>query len=141
MGQVRKRHDQALLGGTTDIVLTSESEHILNAKKEYETNLTKKNLVPFDYRFVTNDGDVMQGTGLPKEFQDKRPNVTANEIMLSAITSLKAQLMPRFSIGNCCSSFHLLIFDFLRDGCGAARDNIGQCLQENEDPEFRVCCG
>jgi hypothetical protein len=61
--------------------------------------------------------------------------------MLSAISSLKAQLLPRITIGNCCSNFHTLLNDFLSEGCGAASDNTFLCLQENEDPILRVCCG
>jgi hypothetical protein len=83
----------------------------------------------------------MQSTGLPKDFvKNTKYESTEDEIMLSAISSLKAQLMAKFTVGNCCSNFHLLLFDFLQDGCGAAKDNIGQCLQDNEDPEFRICC-
>lgn len=65
----------------------------------------------------------------------------ADSIMLSAISSLKAQLLPRMSIGNCCSNFHTLLNDFLSEGCGAASSNIFLCLQEYEDPRLRVCCG
>eukprot|EP00521_Asterionellopsis_glacialis_P016012 CAMPEP_0195309498 /NCGR_PEP_ID=MMETSP0707-20130614/38767_1 /TAXON_ID=33640 /ORGANISM="Asterionellopsis glacialis, Strain CCMP134" /LENGTH=273 /DNA_ID=CAMNT_0040373795 /DNA_START=1285 /DNA_END=2106 /DNA_ORIENTATION=- len=140
MGQIWKKNEGALQGAA-DIVLTSESEQILAEKEKYETNATLKSLVPFDYRFITNDGDVMQGTGNPNNFAANLINETsADDIMLSAITSLKTQLKAGFSVGNCCSNFHNLIFDFLRDGCGAAEENWSQCLQENEDPELRVCC-
>jgi hypothetical protein len=61
--------------------------------------------------------------------------------MLSAMSSLKAQLLPRITIGNCCSNFHALLNDFLSEGCGAASDNTFLCLQEYEVPELRVCCG
>lgn len=65
----------------------------------------------------------------------------ADSIMLSAMSSLKAQLLPRITIGNCCSNFHTLLNDFLSEGCGAASDNKFLCLQEYEDPRLRVCCG
>jgi hypothetical protein len=61
--------------------------------------------------------------------------------MLSAMSSLKAQLLPRITIGNCCSNFHALLNDFLSEGCGAASENRFLCLQEYEDPALRVCCG
>lgn len=61
--------------------------------------------------------------------------------MLSAMSSLKAQLLPRISIGNCCSNFHVLLNDLLSEGCGAASDNKFLCLQEYDDPALRVCCG
>ena len=61
--------------------------------------------------------------------------------MLSSMSSLKAQLLPRLSIGNCCSNFHTLLNDFLLEGCGAASENTFTCLQEyNGDPLLRVCC-
>ena len=61
--------------------------------------------------------------------------------MLSSMSSLKAQLLPRLSIGNCCSNFHTLLSDFLVEGCGAASDNAFTCLQEYDgDPLLRVCC-
>ena len=61
--------------------------------------------------------------------------------MLSAMSSLKAQLLPRVTIGNCCSNFHIMLNDFLSEGCGAASDNTFLCLQEYDDPLLRVCCG
>lgn len=126
---------------TTSIVLTTESQSVLKDKELFENDKALRATVPFDYQFVTNDHDIMQSTGLPKNFVKNTKNTaTLDEIMLSAMSSLKAQLMAKFTVGNCCSNFHLLLFDFLQDGCGAAKDNIGQCLQDNEDPEFRVCC-
>lgn len=61
--------------------------------------------------------------------------------MLSSMSSLKAQLMPRLSIGNCCSNFHAMLNDLLMEGCGAATENTFKCLQEYDDPILRVCCG
>ncbi len=65
----------------------------------------------------------------------------ADAIMISALSSLKAQLLPRLSIGNCCSNFHILINDFLFEGCGAASSSTFHCIQETEDPLLMVCCG
>jgi len=61
--------------------------------------------------------------------------------MLSSMSSLKAQLMPRLSIGNCCSNFHAMLNNFPSEGCGAANENTFTCLQEYHDPLLRVCCG
>jgi hypothetical protein len=61
--------------------------------------------------------------------------------MLSSMSSLKAQLLPRLSIGNCCSNFHALLNDFLLEGCGAASENSFLCLNEIPDPLLRICCG
>jgi hypothetical protein len=65
----------------------------------------------------------------------------ADEMMLSSMSSLKMQLVPRVSVGNCCSNFHVLLNDFLIEGCGAASDNTFLCLQEYHDPLLKVCCG
>lgn len=61
--------------------------------------------------------------------------------MLSSMSSLKAQLLPRLSIGNCCSNFHTLLSDLLVEGCGAASENTFLCLNENPNPLLRICCG
>lgn len=144
MGQVYTKHNELIPHGNNNvsIVLTTESKSVLDEMRNFEENTTLRSTVPFPYDFVTNHHDVMQSTGLPSDFlkQGAEAHVAEDDVMLSAVSSLKAQMMARFTIGNCCSNFHLLLFDFLRDGCGAARDNVGQCLQENEDPEFRVCC-
>ena len=150
MGQTWQTHQQTIshqtaakvaANLTVSIVLTSESQGVLRDKESFEKNASLRESVPFIYRFITNDHDVMQSTGLPKDFMKKTTDgSTREDIMLSTISSLKAQLMAKYSVGNCCSNFHLLLFDFLQDGCGAAKDNIANCLQDNEDPEFRICC-
>jgi hypothetical protein len=65
----------------------------------------------------------------------------ADTIMIAALSSLKAQLLPRVSIGNCCSNFHVLLNDFLSEGCGAAYQNTFRCIQEAQDPLLAICCG
>jgi hypothetical protein len=70
----------------------------------------------------------------------KKVNVSADEAMLSAMSSLQLQLAARVSIGNCCSNFHRMLQDYLSEGCGAASDSYFHCLQEDDDPEHRVCC-
>jgi hypothetical protein len=149
MGQIWKTHvgngtaglRRDLLG---NVIVTSESGNVVRDKVAFESNQTMVQSLPFSLRFVMNEDDVLQGTGLPRNFhirsnQSGTP-YSEDDIMLSAVTSLKVQLMAKYTIGNCCSNFHLLLFDFLRDGCGAATESIHRCLQENENPEFRVCC-
>jgi hypothetical protein len=58
--------------------------------------------------------------------------------MESTLVALKLQLHAKHVIGNCCSNFHLLLFDLLRNGCGLAESQ--QCLQETKNPEYHVCC-
>jgi hypothetical protein len=155
MGRVWKKHQpdilesmkrkglQAVLPESFNgsLIVTSEAPAIRKAQATFEKQ-RPRGLLTFNFRFVNNDYDHSQGTGNPllmgKEVTNK--TVTMDEIMLSAVSSLKIQLHARYTIGNCCSNFHLLIFDFLRDGCGASRDQLSECMQDNEDPEFRLCC-
>jgi len=117
-----------------NIILTTEDQHIMDDMKRFHNNTTK---LPF--RFITNKKDVMQGTGLANDFE-KSGNITADQVMLSSVAALKLQLSAKYSVGNCCSNFHNLLFDFMRDECGAARETVAMCLQEMEQAEFRVCC-
>lgn len=119
-----------------NIILTTESKRVMEDMKRFEA--TSKETLPFSYRFITNSHDVLQGTGFPDHYG---ANVTADDVMLSSVASLKLQLLAKTSVGNCCSNFHGLLFHFLRGGCGAARGNEATiCLQQLEDPELRVCC-
>jgi hypothetical protein len=132
--------DDSLLPSTS-IVLTTESQQIL---REYEeavnSNGTFSN-APF--QFVTNHLDVAQDTGYLEELDTSRDvasGFSADHVMLSALSSLKAQLMTKITLGNCCSNFHLILKDLLSAGCGVATTNTFQCLQDHKNPEFRVCC-
>lgn len=129
---VWKRHKHAD-NKTANIILTTEDERVMNDMKQYTSNSTS-------FRFITNKRDVMQGTGVARDFDNNNKNVTADDVMLSSVAALQLQLLGKYAVGNCCSNFHNLLFDFVREGCGAARDAVAVCLQELEDPEFRVCC-
>jgi hypothetical protein len=116
-------------GKKGDIFLTTEDQTIMNARNEYESNES------FPYRFIVNDKDVLQSSGKPQHFKDR-----ADSIMLSSIVSMKLQLQSKFAVGNCCSNFHLMLFDLIHEGCGAVPDSQPMCLQEHPDPQFHLCC-
>jgi len=98
--------------------------------------------LPFRFRFAVNTADVTPDTGfVAHATEDETNDFSAEESLLSAVTSLKFQLLPRLSIGNCCSNFHVLLADLLASGCGAAPQNTFHCMQENEDPTLKICCG
>lgn len=120
-----------------NIIVTSEAVNIHNAMLQYQHDGRHRRELPFSARFVSNHFDLRQGTGNPARTS---ANMSLDEVMLSAVSSLKAQLYSRYTLGNCCSNFHLLLFDFLRDGCGAARNQVAECMQDHEDPSFRLCC-
>merc|ERR1712176_523975 len=116
------------------IILTSESSKILRSRFQFQRNNT------FPFKFIVNENDVTQGTGRPNHFQKISSNITSDEVMLSTVMALKMQLLGQSTILNCCSSFHKVILSFLRRGCGAVQMNHFECLQDNENPLFRLCC-
>lgn len=113
------------------VVVTTESREVMNELEMFDKNTTMHGRVPFPVTVITNQHDVMQGTGFLDDVADNS-SLDRDKIMLSAISSLKAQLATRVTVGNCCSNFHLLIADLLSEGCGAASENTFQCL--------RICC-
>jgi len=120
----------------TSVIVTTESLSVLNEQQEYAANFSKRH-VDLPFRFILNRRDVAQDTGFVKKI---RSTTTADEAMLSALSSFQVQLYTRVTVGNCCSNFHLLLGDLLVEGCGASHEHYLQCLQDHEDPEFRMCC-
>jgi hypothetical protein len=118
------------------IVFTTESTAMQEEQRLFATNTSARSRYPA-FQFVTNSHDVTPDSG---RFRDVAKNVSADEAMLSAFSSLQLQLTARVSIGNCCSNFHRMLQDYLIEGCGAASDSYFHCLQEDDDPELRVCC-
>lgn len=135
------KHRETFHVDVTDVnvVFTTESKSMVQEQKDFAANATLRNQYPYAFNFITNTKDVTPDTGFIKEVQGHQE--TASDAMLSSMSSFKAQLMPRVSVGNCCSNFHALLNDFLMEGCGAASENTFLCLQEYEDPLLRVCCG
>ena len=125
----------AVSNNVVNVILTTEDERVMEDMRRFNATST---LV--SYRFITNKHDVLQGTGVANEFHGANDNITADQVMLSSVAALKLQLNAKYAVGNCCSNFHNLLFDFLRDECGAVQGAIATCLQEMDDPEFRVCC-
>jgi hypothetical protein len=60
--------------------------------------------------------------------------------MISALVAIKMQLMAKYTVVNCCSSFHRMMIDMLRSGCGAVAKPEFRCLQEMEDAQYQICC-
>jgi len=125
------------------IIFTSESTDMVREQHEFVTKLRDRNSsIAADFatfRIVSNTLDVTQDTGQVKNKPSS--NISADSAMLSALASLKFQLLSRVTVGNCCSNFHVLVADLLAAGCGAARTNNFYCMQENENPHLRICCG
>jgi hypothetical protein len=84
---------------------------------------------------IMNREDVLQDTGRPRT---PKYRSQADAIMESTLVAIKLQLHTKFTLGNCCSNFHLVLFDLLKEGCGLSETQ--QCLQETTNPAYHVCC-
>jgi hypothetical protein len=65
----------------------------------------------------------------------------ADTLMMSVLSTLKTQLLPKVTVTNCCSGFHQLINDLLLEGCGWVEANTNKCLQDTDDQLLVPCCG
>jgi len=139
--------DSAMATVTTTFVVTSESRQVLRDLNDYMTsNYTEKtsgesSKTIFPMRFLINTFDVAQDTGYLHEMNSSY-NVSSDDAMLSALSSLKLQLTTTVATGNCCSNFHLLFKDFHNSGCGvgSGANAFFVCLQDHPDEDLRPCC-
>lgn len=126
------------------ILFTSESNNVLEDQQNFVTNQTRQDQFKYRFDFLSNTRDVTPNSGFMKDVlrELRKRNSTADEMLLGAMSSLKFQLLPGISIGNCCSNFHILLNDFLMEGCGAASDHTFLCLNNYaQDKALNVCCG
>ena len=110
------------------LILTTEDKSIFEQRSKY---VSMGESFPID--FVVNTQDSLQGSGDARLFAQH-----ADDIILSSLVALQMQFHAgRVVYGNCCSNFHLVLFDLLQEGCGVT---IPQriCLQETQD--YNVCC-
>jgi hypothetical protein len=141
VGQLWTKHQNVTNSDANPtVIFTSESKAVVQEQVEFASNLTIQQTLPHKFGFVTNSEDRHPDSGFGRDAEIRHSTISADDAMLDAMSSLKLQLLPRISMGNCCSNFHILIADFLMEGCGVASDNTFKCLQENEDPRFIVCC-
>jgi hypothetical protein len=107
------------------LIMTTEDEKLFQQRLSFNP----QSQFPLD--FVVNEQDSFQGTGNVQVFGEN-----ADDIMISSLIALQMQFHAGHVYGNCCSNFHLLLFDFLREGCGLTTQTT--CLQETKD--YNVCC-
>ena len=117
-----------------NVLLTSDDSKVLEEQKRFMADDTLRASLSFTPKFILNNHDVNQSNVW------SRPTVTADQQLLNTLSSLKLQLNAKYSFGNCCSHFHSVIFDLLKGGCGITKHVHTECLQENENPEFQLCC-
>lgn len=148
-----EKHGNDLVGiedamKSASVILTSESVEMYKAQQNYQRhyNLSfplgqasnKFHAVPFD--FITSATDVVQDTGDPTKLNGSK-NVSMEDTLLSTVASLQMQFHSDYSAGNCCSNHHLLLVDLMHEGCGIRQHpDVSQCMQDHEDPKFRLCC-
>jgi hypothetical protein len=107
------------------LIMTTEDESL------FKQRLLFNEASQFPLDFVVNEQDSLQGSGNANIFGEN-----ADNIMISSLTALQMQFNAGHVYGNCCSNFHLMLFDFLREGCGLTTQTT--CLQETKD--YNVCC-
>ena len=117
-----------------NVIVTTESKQIRYEMEQYQRQGKAFSLrdgsSSSGYKFITNPNDVTQDTGY---FDDNNPteslqgtatnnsSYTANDIMLSTLSSMQLQLYATdLTVGNCGLNFHLIIKDLLNIGCGTA---------------------
>ncbi|KAG7357533.1 hypothetical protein IV203_002221 [Nitzschia inconspicua] len=113
------------------LVLTSEEDTIMEQGKSYHENTT------FPFTFVVNDKDPMQGSGFASDLKEHH---SADFVIVSSLLAIKMQLQAKHLIGNCCSNFHMLMVDFIRSSAGVVPNATFECLRDNEEQRFRMCC-
>jgi hypothetical protein len=96
-----------------------------------------ENRSDFPFQFVLNSADVSQGTGSPKNYGQN--DTYTNDIMVHSFVALKMQLLSKHFVVNYCSSFHVLMMDLIKHGCGAFPPPTFHCMQELPDP-YWICC-
>lgn len=107
------------------LIVTTEDESV------FQQRLLFNNVTGFPLDFVVNHKDTLQGSGNAQSFGDN-----ADDIMKSSLIALQLQFHAGHVYGNCCSNFHLVLFDFLREGCGLTQTTT--CLQETSN--YNICC-
>jgi hypothetical protein len=138
------------------LIMTTEDPTIFNESLPYQQNAS------FQYQFLVNDQDNMQGSGFPKDFRDQGENT-----IVSTMTALLLHLSPGRVYLNCCSNFHTVIRNLITAQCGANRHGnwfpynqlllngtvsdkhlplvptVAHCLSEEGvvPRKFRICCG
>jgi hypothetical protein len=125
----------------SSVVVTTESKQVLNEQAQYASEMTLdvENHSTFPVRFITNPFDVAQDTGY-FDGSISESQYSSNQIMLSSISSLQLQLHARYTLGNCCSNFHLMLKDLISVGCGSNPFHTFHCLQDHTNPAYRICC-
>jgi hypothetical protein len=116
------------------VIVTSEDKTVYQKLRNLIDD--PKQSPRYPVRFIMNDEDSQPGSG---RFRAK-DNITADDGMVAALSTLQLQLGSGVVRANCCSKFHTIMGEFLSIGGGGTIANDFQCLDHYEDPRFRICC-
>lgn len=135
------------------LIMTTEDPNIFNSSLVYQRNSS------FEFEFLVNENDNMQGSGFPRDFKGQ-----GESTIVSSLTALKFHFHASRVYVNCCSNFHVVIKKLLESQCGGQRHRfdfvfgknvtvdesiakswpnvVGRCLNGDSTPrKFRICCG
>ena len=120
------------------VLITTESTDILEQERAWVNSKMRPSWQRIGMHFVHNSFDVTQDTGLIRSVSPNHSS--ADEVMLSSLSSLRAQLSHRVVLGNCCSNFHRLIQMLVNNGCASDWNAEFVCLQDHPNEAYRLCC-
>ena len=118
------------------VLVTSESTDVTEQERAWISRPSPASWERLDFSIDMNPYDVTQNTGLIRTFVSN--DTTADQVMLSALSSLRAQLSHHVVIGNCCSNFHRLMQILVRNGCTTDWDSRFVCLQDHPNESYRL---
>lgn len=118
------------------VLVTSESTDVRKQEQLWSNRTSPASWERLNFSIHMNPFDVTQNTGLIRTVVSNR--TTADRVMLSALSSVRAQLSHRVVLGNCCSNFHRLIQIMVRNGCTRDWDSRFVCLQHHPDELYRL---
>eukprot|EP00977_Amphora_coffeiformis_P004963 scaffold1058_cov163-Amphora_coffeaeformis.AAC.3 len=118
------------------ILITTESTSVSKDVLAFSGRNSSAPWQTLQFKFLQNTFDIQQDTGL----MGIRPNKskTLEQIMLSSLSSLRAQLSNRLLMLNCCSNFHYLMHMMAESGCGQRWDTEAICLRDHPVDDFRL---
>jgi len=126
---------------TVTILFTTESPRIVEECVNFTSNTELLSHHAYNYSFIRNKNDVLPDTG---DFHRPSKRVgapfTADENVISALTTMKLQLFAQTSFFNCCSHFHTIMRELLHLGLGSSRNHHPICMDTMKDPRLRICC-
>lgn len=119
------------------IMVTTESPSVSAEEEAFTKRRKPPHWQKLQFSFMHNNFDVQQDSG----HMVKAANQAGfDEIMVSSLSSMRAQLSNRVVLLNCCSNFHFLINMLVTGGCGRRWDSEAVCLIRHPDEQFRLCC-